>query len=377
MLDRARRGHVDALILDVKDVSGLVVYPSRIAPHFSEWSRYTRGTSDDRPFPAGYDLLRRVVDQGHARGLHVYAADSVFMEGTHLPYARIGPVWKHPDWEQVIYRGGHLSRISLYHKFIYVSPLSPRVRRRELGILEEIARYPVDGIVLDYCQFAGRNADYSPAARRAFEADTGVPVRRWPQEALPGGDRWLDWLRWRALAIKGFVIEARKRCRRFHPGLEWAAYYDGYYPAARDTGTNWAPPAYPGGRWPETSLAGLYDFLCLGFYVPQVTRRDRAKAGPSIEALADAAERVMRGAKPVLGSVYVKLFVHRARPLSRAVQVIQDRDAGAMLYDLSWVRRLGLWSALEAVPARGGRSSHAVSAFRHDIPRTTSTAPAH
>ena len=57
----------------------------------------------------------------------------------------------------------------------------------EIDTLLEILRAaPVDGIHLDYMRYPGRDGDYGPAARRAFEAQLGRRVANWPQDVTQG-----------------------------------------------------------------------------------------------------------------------------------------------------------------------------------------------
>jgi uncharacterized lipoprotein YddW (UPF0748 family) len=81
-----------SVVVDVKNSSGYVAYQSRIAPHLS-----TTRIPDYQPYPADYDLLQTVVEEGHRYGLDVIAAVNVFSEGS-TTY-RDGPAFDHPDWQ--------------------------------------------------------------------------------------------------------------------------------------------------------------------------------------------------------------------------------------------------------------------------------------
>lgn len=81
-----------SVVVDVKNSTGYVAYQSRIAPHLS-----TTRIPDYQPYPAGYDLLQTVVEEGHRYGLDVIAAVNVFSEGS-TTY-RDGPAFDHPHWQ--------------------------------------------------------------------------------------------------------------------------------------------------------------------------------------------------------------------------------------------------------------------------------------
>ena len=80
LLERCRALGVRDVVLGVKDLTGFVLYRSKLAPHMSEWSARTIGTKRYKFFPPGYDLLRDAVSEAHKRGMRLYAAVSY----THL-----------------------------------------------------------------------------------------------------------------------------------------------------------------------------------------------------------------------------------------------------------------------------------------------------
>lgn len=93
VMERCRRAGVNTVVVDVKPLSGHVLYNSRVAPRLKEW----RGFS----YPAGFDLLRVALAEGHRRGLKVYASINVFSDGHKL--LRSGPVYDKPEQQCVIY----------------------------------------------------------------------------------------------------------------------------------------------------------------------------------------------------------------------------------------------------------------------------------
>ncbi len=344
------KANIDTVVLGVKDVSGLVIYPSKIAPHFSEWSRRTKGTNHYRYFPPHFDAVEALFEEAKRYHLSVYAGVPVFMEGTRLgPHLNIGPVFEHPDWMQVSYTGRFVP-VSRYRQFIFVSPHHPEVRARELALLQEIVeRYPLDGVILDYCRYAGPSCDFSPYARKDFEKWLGHRVRRWPKEVLPGGPLYHQWNLWREESIRTFVKEARERLTALRPGLLLGGYFGGWYQWPSPTGQNWASAeCLPSSPTHRTAQADLYDFLLLGFYSPKLLAND---PGPpylkSVEEGIASAQRVLCGRIPFRGSLYLRQFRGQSRHLQKAITYLQQKTGGVMLFDLSWAERLNLWPAIE------------------------------
>ena len=63
---------VDAVLLSVRDTSGYVLYPSTLAPSYSEY---------DPTFAPGVDYLRQCLEICRQEGIALYAAMDVFVGG--------------------------------------------------------------------------------------------------------------------------------------------------------------------------------------------------------------------------------------------------------------------------------------------------------
>ena len=92
IVERCRSANFNMLIVDVKPISGQVVYPSRIAPRLRQW----KGKS----YP-DFDVLGAFVREGHRAGLEVYASMNVLSEGHKL--FGVGPAYEKRDWQSVAY----------------------------------------------------------------------------------------------------------------------------------------------------------------------------------------------------------------------------------------------------------------------------------
>jgi uncharacterized lipoprotein YddW (UPF0748 family) len=93
VMEKCRRANINTVVVDVKPLVGEVMYPSRHAARLTTWRNKT--------YDAGYDLLRVALDEGHSRGLKVYAAINVFSEGH--KYVSRGPAYTKPDWQSITY----------------------------------------------------------------------------------------------------------------------------------------------------------------------------------------------------------------------------------------------------------------------------------
>lgn len=87
------RAGINTLIVDVKPLSGEVLYNSKYAPRLGE--------VDGKRFPKSFDLLAAIVEEGHSAGLPMHAAVNLFSEG-HRRWSR-GPAYDHPEWQVTMY----------------------------------------------------------------------------------------------------------------------------------------------------------------------------------------------------------------------------------------------------------------------------------
>lgn len=90
---KCKAANINTIIVDVKPLSGLVLYHSKVAP------RLTR--SGPKHYPPDHDLLRCVLEEGRKAGIPVHAAINVFSEGSQVLGG--GPALRHTHWQCVHY----------------------------------------------------------------------------------------------------------------------------------------------------------------------------------------------------------------------------------------------------------------------------------
>lgn len=90
LVENCRRANINILVVDVKDLTGRVLYDSSIAPRLQSHAGYTN--------VPGFDLLRTASEECRKQGIAIYASINVFSEGRKKEG---GPVFQHPDWESV------------------------------------------------------------------------------------------------------------------------------------------------------------------------------------------------------------------------------------------------------------------------------------
>lgn len=91
LVENSAAAGIDVLAVDVKPLSGEVLYRSGTAPRL--------GAVRGELYPEDFDLLAVSVEEGHKKGLEVHAAMNVFSEG-HREWMR-GPAFEHPEWQSI------------------------------------------------------------------------------------------------------------------------------------------------------------------------------------------------------------------------------------------------------------------------------------
>jgi uncharacterized lipoprotein YddW (UPF0748 family) len=126
-------------------------YRSELEP----WAYELSGERVDRlGTDPGWDPLQRVLDAAQPYGLRVHAYINVLpgWKGLEDPPAEAGQLWTtHPDWFMVDSLGHKMLPTSGWYAFI--NPVLPEVREHLRGIVDEICRYDVDGVHLDYIRY--------------------------------------------------------------------------------------------------------------------------------------------------------------------------------------------------------------------------------
>ncbi len=89
---RCKQARLTTLVIDVKPVSGQVLYPSELAERMRVWKG--KAVPD-------FDVLGAFVEEGHKAGLEVTAAFNVFSEG-HKHFS-VGLAYRNLAWQSVAY----------------------------------------------------------------------------------------------------------------------------------------------------------------------------------------------------------------------------------------------------------------------------------
>ena len=364
----ASAGFTD-IIVDVKPLSGEVLYASSVAPRLRTFGGFTR--RDD------FDFVGQSVRQGRELGMRVHLAANTFSEG-HKSF-KTGPVYTtHPEWQTTLLARGDSLKPTVDVVASYAAFVNPARRLSQdyaLSILAELATvYRPDGVIIDRGRYDGIYSDFTDESRRQFEAYLGRPVAAWPADIMrrsadptkpTRGPLFREWLDWRASVIHAFFGRARATVKAASPSTAFATYVGAWYPAYYEVGVNWASPDYDTARdfdWALPSYrtrgyAPMLDFLMTGNYYVEVTPAELAETNRrsgldnvvstvrdsaySVESSIRDVARKVAGATVVHPSIYVEQYAMAGKPenYERALRAMLEMAGGVMIFDYVHLER--------------------------------------
>jgi uncharacterized lipoprotein YddW (UPF0748 family) len=366
------------IVLDIKPITGEVLYRSAFAPQMKEWNGFTR--------PDSFDFILTVLSEARKRSLRVHASMNVFSAGHN--FIDRGIVYTtHPEWQSMVYTDtGTMPMTKVKKKYsAMTNPADPEVQEHELSVIAEaVRRYDFDGIILDRVRYDGICADFSPLSRQLFESFLGKKLRRFPEdifewkrtsrdhsERVPG-IHYKEWLEWRATVISHFILEVRQRVKSIKPSISLGDYTGSWYPLYYEMGVNWASKQFDPAKkydwatptyW-RTGYAELLDLYTSGNYYFEVTKAEveaankeiSTEAGTkgerkeywySVEGSCEIAKEVIMNAVPIYGGLYVEQYTGHPEQFSKAIAMCLQKSDGLMIFDLVHIINLNWWEPLE------------------------------
>lgn len=93
LMARVQKAGFNTVVLDVKPISGQVIYPSALAPKLTEW----RG----KTLPADFDPVPHFITNAKQHGLGIYASLNAFSEGHRM--FLVGPGYAKTEQQTILY----------------------------------------------------------------------------------------------------------------------------------------------------------------------------------------------------------------------------------------------------------------------------------
>ena len=371
-------------IVDVRPITGEVLYDSRIAPRMNEWHGYER-----EPF----DYLGYFITRGHQLGLEVHASMNVFCAGHN--YFNRGIIYdSHPEWASMVYtpERGVVAITEEKHKYGgMVNPVDTTYQRYIIDVMKELCTlYPeLDGLMLDRVRFDGLSADFSPLSRSLFEEHLGRTVERFPQDifewrkGLKGweveeGPHFKDWIEWRTSSVTNFMKLARQEVKSVRENISFGTYTGAWYPTYYEVGVNFASQSYDPSRdfdwatptYHTTGYAELIDLYATGNYYTDITKSDYMKFRRMLRNETDSRSfesdwycvegscehlRHIMGDNRFVGGILVDQFYDKPENLTKTIATNLQLSDGLMVFDIVHIITKNLWKEVEQGMIEGGK----------------------
>ena len=371
-------------VVDIRPITGEVLYDSDYAPRMREWKGYHR---------KDFDYLGYFIEKGHALGLEIHASMNVFCAG-HNFFDRGMLYMGHQDWATIVNNPerGLIPITEEKHKYGgLVNPLNEEYREHILNIMKEVAtKYPkLDGVMLDRVRYDGISADFSDLSRTTFEAYIGQKVKNFPADILSWklekgkrpvpvlGKLSKKWFEWRTKVITEFMALARKEIKSVNPNISFGTYTGAWYPSYYEVGVNFASKEYDPSRdfdWatPEYKNYGyaeLLDMYVAGNYYTDITIDDykktnhlvwnetdsQAQSGTwyCVEGSCQKLREILKDNSFIGGILVDQFYTHREKLSETISQNLKDSD-GLMVFDIVHIIEKGLWKEVETGMRDGG-----------------------
>lgn len=287
------------IVVDVRSTTGDILYKSSycdLVTSFNAWP-ITGGPQQTYYFDGNWDYLQTFIDEGHKLGLKIHAgfntmtggvADGGPIDGTSVNPA--GILFRDPDkkeWATYRYNDGNPTNVLDLpaEKEKFFNPAHPEVQEYLCNLLKDLAKYDIDGIVLDRGRYNDLFTDFSPLSRQQFEEYIGNKLQKFPGNILPEGtnEAYLPaevspltqkWLEYRAKTIHDFMVKARDAVKAVNPDIKFGVYVGGWYNSYYNTGANWSSKDYDHStkaKWcspdyRKYAYADLMDHMLIGAY---------------------------------------------------------------------------------------------------------------
>lgn len=367
------------VVIDVRPISGHVLYDSNIAPKLKKW----RGDTITYTF----DYLGYYIEKGDKLGLKIQASLNTFVAGHN--YFDKGIIYEEgkTDWATQVYTidGKIIPITEEKNKYsTMVNPINQEFQNYMLDILKEVAqKYPnLDGIILDRVRYDGFTADFSDLSREKFEEYLGVKLENFPEDIYEWrkdehgidfphkGKYYLQWFQWRSQNIYDFMATARKTVKSVNPNISFGSYTGAWYPTYFEVGVNfaskeydpskdfdWATPAYR-----NTGYAELLDLFTIGNYYTTITKEEYMKENPQIQNETDLQAqssiwycvegsnenvRKIMGDNKFLGGILADQFYKNQEGLTESIKMNLKGSDGLMIFDIVHIINKNMWDAVE------------------------------
>ena len=249
------------VIVDVRPTNTGLLFASDVEAPLTRVDAWVEGTYKWVERTETFDYLQAFIDAGKKEGLSVYAAINTMVGGCDCgTLGKVGVLYEDASkasWASMVNTESGITSCLQNPKTgaKFFNPANDDAVNYLLGILEDLAVYDVDGIILDRCRYDDHNlqSDFSDVSRKKFEEFIGEKVTNWPSDVFAPGaselsspvtDMQKKWMTFRAKNIHDFIEKASAKVHAVNSDVRFGAYVGAWYSSYYESGVNWASPKY-------------------------------------------------------------------------------------------------------------------------------------
>ncbi|MCO6026236.1 family 10 glycosylhydrolase [Prevotella cerevisiae] len=382
-LDKIKQLGFTDVVVDVRPISGEVLFSTKYAPRLKEWNHTVR---------PNFDYLGRFITSAHRLGLKVHASLNVFSAGHN--YFDRGLIYSgHPKWASVVYTPKGLMPITKQKEkyAAMVNPVNRSYRKYIIKVLDDLVRqYPgLDGIILDRVRYDGIEADFSSASEKGFEKYSGIKLKHFPEDiftwkkdttgqyVVQRGRYFNQWIEYRASVIYQVMRELRDAVKSVNPAISFGTYTGAWYPSYYEVGVNFASQHYDPSKkdwatphYAQTGYAELIDTYITGNYYTDISisEAEQNKKGVrnetdsetqfgtwySVEGSCRHLRHILCG-KPFYGGILAEQFYNCPKKLAQSIETNLKYSDGVMVFDICHlIQHRNLWDEVKKGMQKAG-----------------------
>ncbi len=261
------------LVVDVRPTTGDVLFKTDVVDQVKYQYAWKNGQYSRFDRTADWDYLQAFVDEARKQDIRIHAAINTFVGGNAI---NGGTGLLHRDaskkeWAtSVNLKVGVINIMDLGSEDTkFFNPAHPEVQTFLCNLLKDLAKYDLDGIILDRGRYLNLTTDFSAESRKQFEEYIDIKIANWPSDVMPAGlgtlelpnNQYIDeWMEFRAKVIHDFMVKAREAVKSVNEDIKFGAYVGGWYAQYYDVGVNWASPTYDTPRFYSWAPPKYKDF---------------------------------------------------------------------------------------------------------------------
>lgn len=381
---KMKEAGLTAFVLDVRPSMGDVLFKTTYADQATKMDYWSDAGYTFYQRTETWDYLQAFIDAARAEGLKVYAAINTFTAGNKYSYGlgEQGLLFRDAskkDWATTLNLPSGLTNAMDVTSTIdpnnsygtkFLNPNHEGVQQYLLNMLGDLAKYDVDGIILDRGRYNDFQSDFSPISRSLFEAYIGEAVPNFPNDVIVPGTSYYplpatmpkyfkQWLAFRAKTIRDFMEKARAKVKSVNNKMEFGVYVGGWYSTYYDVGVNWASPnyntaqyypAWANADYKKYGYGDLMDITLIGAYASTTSIYGNGEW--SVEGFCKKAKELIGKDRAVMGGPDVGngsgwTSGGKEAEVAKTVDAAINACDGYFIFDLVHIKKYNYWNAIK------------------------------